>query len=400
MTHPEKLRMKDYFDLALIGSTHGLSDGFSSLLVPVLILIVAEFNLSPSRTGMLLSASHVAAFLILYPISLLADHGGKKKLILLIGMSFAAAAFFSMRWVQGFAGIAVLALAAGAGNAAYHPCGTALAAERFPSRRALAISFHGLMGNIGASIMPIIQAGVAVASGWRSAVVVCSLPALILLPLVAFRFPDGRPQASTEPATMTIRDSILAISATVFKNRKIMLLALIYALKGMGTKAMIGFVPLLAAEKYGMRTTLIGTGLTLYFGMGIAAKPIMGYLYSRWGARTALFMPLAISGTIALAMGLSPWPALFLVLLACLGATGPVSPIVLTAAADFSDKKTLASSVGFIYTCHSLGFLSPLLGGWLADKYGLIMPFILGAFFIWLSAILSTSLPSIDRSQE
>lgn len=389
-----KLRGRDYLDLALIGSTHGLSDGFASLLVPVLILIVSELGLSPFRTGILLSVSNVATFLVLYPISLLADHGGRKKLILLLGLTLASFAFFSMRWARGFAGIAILAFAAGAGNAVYHPCGTSLTAERFKTHRAMAISFHGLMGNVGASIMPIIQAGIAVASGWRAAIVACSLPAILLLPLVALRFKDARVDVTAKPRERAhIRKSFLSISSTVFGNKWVMLLAGVYALKGMGARAMIGFVPLLAADKFGLSTTLIGSGLSLYFGMGIVAKPLMGYLYSRWGAKTALVIPLTISCILALGLGFSPWPPLFIALLGCLGATGPISPIILTAAADFSDPTSLASSVGFIYTCYSLGFLSPLLGGWLADRFGLVLPFVLAAIFLALSAVLSMWLP-------
>ena len=40
-------RRSDYFDLGVIGVTHGLSDGFNNMLVPVLALIVADFRLSP-----------------------------------------------------------------------------------------------------------------------------------------------------------------------------------------------------------------------------------------------------------------------------------------------------------------------------------------------------------------
>ena len=386
------LKNADYFDLSIIGATHGLSDGFASLLIPVLALIVAELGLSAWRAGLLLSIANVSAFVVIFPVSLIADHGGRKKLILLLGMTVATIGFIAMRWAVGFWAIALLALAARSGNAVYHPCGTALTAERFPANRAFAISFHGLMGNIGASLMPVVQAAVAVASGWRWAVVICALPALVLLPMVAFRYPS-RSTEKPDDAIRHLGRSLLAISGSVIKNRPVLLLAVIYALKGMGAKALIGFVPLYATQNLGMSTTLVGTALTLYFGAGIAAKPVMGYLYSRWGARAALASPLLLSGFLAAGVGLSPWPPLFLVLLTILGATGPISPIILTAASDYADGKTLASSVGFIYTFYGLGFLSPMAGGFLAERFGLVMPFLLAAFFIWLAAGVSLTLP-------
>ena len=386
------LRGIDYIDLSVIGATHGLSDGFSSLLVPVLALIVAELGLSASRAGLLLSVANVSAFIVIFPASLVADHGGRRKLILLVGMTIAAIGFFSLRWAYGFWSIALLAFAAGAGNAVYHPCGTALAAERFPANRAFAISFHGLMGNIGASLMPVIQAGVAAVSGWRSAILVCTLPALILLPLVAARFP-GAGRRPPGLFRVSFGKNILSISSSVLKNKIVLRLAVVYALKGMGARALTGFVPLYAAHKLGMTTALIGLGLTLYFGAGIGAKAVMGYLYSRWGARMALAVPLLASGVFAIGIGFSPAPLVLLLFLVLSGISGPISPIILTAASDFADRETLASSIGFIYTCYGLGFLSPMMGGWLAERFGLSMPFLLAAFFIWIAAALSLKLP-------
>ena len=69
----------DYFDLGVIGATHGLSDGFSVLLKPVLALIVVDLGLSTFEAGALLSVFSVSTFLFLYPVSLLADYGGQKK---------------------------------------------------------------------------------------------------------------------------------------------------------------------------------------------------------------------------------------------------------------------------------------------------------------------------------
>ncbi|MEE9275230.1 MAG: MFS transporter, partial [bacterium] len=174
----------DYFDLGVIGATHGLSDGFAQILVPVLALIVADFSLSPFQAGALLSLFSLGTFLLLPPLSMLADHTGRKKAVLIGGMGFAALSLLAIGWAPDFETMAALAFLAGAGNACYHPCGTALAAERFPAHRAFAISYHGLGGNVGMGIMPVVQAAIATAAGWRAAVAACTLPAFLLLPLV------------------------------------------------------------------------------------------------------------------------------------------------------------------------------------------------------------------------
>lgn len=70
-----------------------------------------------------------------------------------------------MQWAPGFLSVVALAFIAGAGNATFHPCGTALTAERFADRRSIAVSMFSMMGNAGASIMLVVQAFLATAAG-------------------------------------------------------------------------------------------------------------------------------------------------------------------------------------------------------------------------------------------
>lgn len=388
---------RDYFDLGIIGITHGLSDGFSGLLKPVLVLVVLDLGLTTFQAGTLLSIFSVTTFLFLYPLSLLADFGGRKKEILILGLTVAAIAYFAMQWAPSFAMVSVCAFLAGAGNATFHPSGTALTTERFPHRRTYAVSFYSMLGNAGASLMPIALSMLAVTLGWRSAISICVLPAILLLPLVGFRFQNARVSKDLDHAEESlIRQTwrqMRSLSHSVLKNRTVILLATVYALAGMGTGTVTGFLSLLAFERFALSTTAIGVALSLYYLAGVFAKPMMGYLYNRWGARTALLIPLLLSGVLTLAIALTPWQSSFVPIIALLGATIPISPIILTAAADQSDPAAMASSVGFIYTCYGLSFISPLIGGWLAQLYHLELCYVYAAILLWIGAGVALLLP-------
>ena len=389
MRRPQLAR-RDLVDLGVIGTTHGLSDGYSGMLKPVLALIVADLSLSTFQAGALLSFFSLGTFLFLYPLSLVADYGSRKKELLIGGLALSTLAFFSMPWATTFGLLTLLAFLAGAGNATFHPCGSALTAERFADKRAFAVSTFSMMGNAGASLMPVVQAAIAVVYGWRMAILLCATPALALLPLVAFRFqnlprPDSRPLREAG-------GTMLALTRQVLSNRAVVLLALIYALTGMGTGIVAGFLALLAEARFALGANAVGVALALYFLAGVLTKPVMGYLYDRLGARTALITPLVVAGLATLAIALTPYPATFIPLIILLGLASPISPIILTAAADRSDPKVLASSVGLIYTCYGLGFISPLIGGWLAELYSLTVSYVYGAGLFWIGALLATRL--------
>ncbi len=380
----------DYFDLGLIGTTHGLSDGFSNMLVPVLGLIVLDLGLSPLDVGILLGAFSFGSMIFQYPLSILADKTGARKRVLLVGMGVSAASFLSMIWMSAFWPLVVAAFLAGAGNSVYHPCGTALAANRFRSDRAFAISWHSMGGNLGTSLFPLAQASVAALAGWRAAIGACAAPAAALLPLLGARFQDERERPAE--ARGSASTGAWSIVRRVVENRNTVWLATTYTLRGMSTKGMMGFLPLLAASNLGMGTAEIGVAVSLHFGCGMLAKPLMGVLYDRRGARSALFWPLLLLGVFVFAMPLTEWRTGFFILAAASGVVGFVSPIILTAAADFSEEEVLTSSVGLIYTCHGLSFLAPLLGGWIAERAGLDASYFCFAVMAWLAVSTSTRL--------
>ncbi|NQU31249.1 MAG: MFS transporter [Anaerolineae bacterium] len=390
-------RVQDYFDLGVIGATHGLSDGFSGLLKPVLVLVVLDLGLTTFQAGTLLSIFSVTTFLFLYPLSLLADFGGHKKELLILGLTVAATAFFAMQWASSFALVSLCAFFAGVGNATFHPCGTALTTERFPHHRSYTVSFYSMMGNAGASLMPIALSLSAVAVGWRSAISICVLPTIIVLPLVGLRFQNAAVSTASndaaEPLMRHMWRQLQSLSRGVVQNRDVVLLATVYALAGMGTGVVTGFLSLLAFDRFALSTATIGGAMSLYYLAGVFAKPVMGYLYNHWGARIALWFPLLLSGVLTLGVALTPWQWSFVPIIGLLGATIPISPIILTAAADRSDKAVMASSVGFIYTCHGLSFISPLIGGWLAERYQLEWCYVYAAIVLWIGAGVALFLP-------
>ena len=69
-------KLRDSFDLGIMSTAHGFSDGFSNLMVPVLVLIVAEFSLTPVQSGMLLSSLSLSVLLFQYPLAIYSDFTG------------------------------------------------------------------------------------------------------------------------------------------------------------------------------------------------------------------------------------------------------------------------------------------------------------------------------------
>jgi MFS family permease len=118
----------------------------------------------------------------------------------------------------------------------------------------------------------------------------------------------------------------------------------------------------------------------------------MGFVYARLGPRPALGIPLLLSAAATLAIGFAPWPTLLILLVAVVGVANPISPAILTAAADFAQTGVLASSVGLIYSLHAVGFVAPVIGGWIAEEAGLPFTYMFAAVLFLAGGFLTASI--------
>ncbi|MBW2147719.1 MAG: MFS transporter [Deltaproteobacteria bacterium] len=384
-------------NLSSIAAAHGFSDGFHYVLIPVLPMIMKELGLSILQTGMIISAQGLAVFIMLMPASILSDYLGKRKAILAVGLILASMCFFGVGSVgNNYHLILALSFLAGVGNSTFHPTATALVSEGFRNRPGFFMGIFSLGGNIGSATMPAIIGTLALSLGWRSGLHIVVLPVIVLAILVYLYFPE------TRAARQTARDTFSGIWDKVCRNLPVVTLISIYALRGVGYRGVITFFPLLIASTMGADSRIAGFLMSVYFILGAVCKPILGSLYDRFGVRLLLAMLFFVGAGVSIALaGVTSLPVM-IILMALLGMVSFISPILMTAATSLVDRSVRTSTVGMIYTAHELQFLSPMIGGWIAQQFSLPACFMFFAVVLVLGGGVSLLLQEkrIPRLQE
>src|SRR5437899_10293287 len=72
----------------------------------------------------------------------------------------------------------------GIGNNLWHPTAILTLANRYPERRGLVLSLHGMGGNVGDAVAPVVIGALLALFSWRQVVVMNVLPGLVVAMLI------------------------------------------------------------------------------------------------------------------------------------------------------------------------------------------------------------------------
>jgi predicted MFS family arabinose efflux permease len=170
----------------------------------------------------------------------------------------------------------------------------------------------------------------------------------------------------------------------LFSSRSLVLLSTGSAFRTMTQSALLTFLPVYLANQMGYSPLWVGACLFALQAAGFAASPVAGHLSDRMGRKQILMSAMAASAVVLAAMAFTGGSPFFVALVAVLGfflyATRPVIQAWML---DATPKNMAGSSIGVLFGAQALGgAIGPLLGGMVADRFGLLSTFYFLAFTI------------------
>lgn len=155
--------------IGLVGLAHGTSHFSHLLLAPLFPIFMRDFGLSYSDVGLLMSIFFVISGSGQAMSGFVVDRiGARPVLFAAIGCFLLASLAASM--VTGYAGLVLVAVLAGLGNAPFHPADFTILNQRVSAPRlGYAFSAHGLTGNLGWALAPAFLVGITALADWRTA---------------------------------------------------------------------------------------------------------------------------------------------------------------------------------------------------------------------------------------
>ena len=368
---------KEWRELWLITIGHGLTHWYPATFYLLLPIIGSELGLSYSQIGLIMTCQYIASAVANVPGGVLVDTVGRKGLLMAVSLFWIGFPYLLIGFTHSYLMLLVCVALVGVGNSLWHPTAIPTLGRRYPGRKGLALSIHGMGGNVGDAVAPVIIGAALGIFTWREVVLLNLVPGLVVAALLfVFLGTLTLSAKKTEGESQSFSAYMRGLKG-LLRNRSLMLLSTGSAFRTMTQSALLTFLPVYLAHHMGYSPFLVGACLFALQAAGFAASPIAGHLSDRVGRKQILVGSMLATAAVLAAMAFSGGSPLFIALVAILGfflyATRPVIQAWLLEA---TPKNMGGSSIGVLFGAQALGAaIGPLLGGMVADRWGLLATF-------------------------
>jgi MFS family permease len=378
----ERLRL-----LGVLTAGHFVIHWFQQFYPVILPALKSGLNLSNVEVGALTSAQQVAVGLGQLPCGMLADALVRRRgAILALSLVAMGAAYFLLglpmfHWA--LLGSALIGL----GTALWHPTAAASLSNRFPERRATALSVHGTGATISDTLTPLLVGVLLANFSWQTAAQLQLLPgllfALLLWRALAGVFSDGG--ASSTRASTKLRDIITVIRTPAFLG-----LSVSTGLLSMSRLVILTFLPIYLQEHLHYSSVTLGLYIALLHALGTLSQPVLGMLSDRFGRKAVLLPSCLLLGIFfALIAVAPPGIPLGLVIVAIGLFFYTLFNIFNAAVMDVAGSNVQATAYGLTSLLTQLIVIpSPMITGYLIGDLGIKFAFVLAGVFLVIAAVI------------
>ncbi len=357
--------------IGLLALGHFVIDVTQGSLPAVLPFVRQMHALSYAQVAMIVLAGNITSSIIQPLFGYLSDQIARRW-ILPMSVFVAGAGMGLIGLTTGYGGVLALVVVMGLGVAAWHPEGYRTATVVAGDRKATALSWFSLGGNVGIAVGPPLMTFLIVAFGAPG-----TLGLLVPAALVGGLLLAALPMLGRE---VTAPRVTRARATGANMPRAMALLILVVSVRAWASLGFTTFVPFYYVDTLGADPRLVGVLLFVFLGSGALGTVIAGPIADRVGARTFMQWVLLAALPFGVLFLLSSGPLAF-VMLGLFGGvlTSSFSVSIVLGQAYLPRNAGMASGliVGFAI---GLGGAGVTALGWVADRWGVPVA-------LWISAL-------------
>jgi len=366
-TVPAESFRRDVRIIGLVGTAHAFSHFFQLALAPLFPLLRAEFDVSWTLLGLLVGVFYAASGVTQFAAGFVVDRAGARP-VLLTGLGLLACGTILASVAPGVYWLFPVVALMGVGNGVFHPADFAiLNANIAPRRLGYAYSTHGIGGNLGYALSPIVSFSIASVYGWRVALAVMGTMGVVALGVLA-----SQRRLLTSHRTSDAHAASRRGAMELFLQPAIVLCFCYFVAQTMASVGLQTFLPSALNAGFDVPLALATSAVTGYLLGSTAGIAAGGYFATRTQRHDRIAAAGLLAGAALLAFVATGWVPMFLLLPLfvtagfALGATGPSRDLIVRNA---TPKGAAGRVYGFVYSGLDLGAtIGPVWFGFMLDN--------------------------------
>ncbi len=386
----------------LMGLGHGGTHWVAAVFYIVLPFITRDLGLSYAQAGTLVAVFHASSALANLGSGVLVDVSGRRVVYQVVSLIMGGGALLAFGFSAEYLLLCLLTMFIGVSNNLWHPAAIAYVSEAYPGNRGYALSVHALGANLGDTLAPPATGALLAFLSWQNTSIIGAAPALIIAVLIGVLLlrEDGHGETGARHA-MAFGDYLNGLKSMV-RDRAVLGLCIMAGFRSMTQNGLYVFLPLYLINVMETGPVVMGfTVMAMQIG-GIIAAPVAGAWSDRVGRRPVVLAGLTTTTVTILALTLIQHELLFIAGVSVLGfALFAVRPVVHSWLLDLTPPRLSGSATSIMFGTQAvLSAAVPVIGGIIADGYGLAVVFYLLAATMIVANVMVYLLPGETAARE
>ena len=389
--------------MILVALGHCGTHWVAATFFTVLPFVATDLGLSYTETGFLVSVFYVSAALANVPSGMAADVTGRRVLIQALALLGGALALAGFGLVPGGtaapAALAVAVAVMGATNMLWHPAAISYLSLVYPARKGFALSIHALGANLGDAVAPLAAGAVLMVVRWPETAYVNALPAILMAGILVVALGRARGGDAHHVRVGDAREYLRGMAA-LLKRRAVWLLCFLAGFRTATQNGLLVFLPLYLTHDLKASPVAMGFAMTMLQVGGMIAAPLAGLWSDRAGRRPVVLAGLGATTLIVFALTFVDSLPLYVAGVSVLGfCMYALRPVIHGWMMDMAPKELGGSVTSLVFGTQSgLATLIPVIGGALADRFGLVAVFYFLAGTVLFANVLTLLVPKEERA--
>jgi sugar phosphate permease len=395
---------RSFKDVWLISAGHAFTHWYTATFYLLLPLIGKELGLSYTEIGLIMTTQHVVGAISNLPGGMVVDMVGKKGYLMATSLFWVGFPYALMSLTHNYWMLLVCVTLVGIGNNLWHPAAITTLAYRYPDRKGLVISVHGMGGNVADGVAPLVVGALLAWYSWRTVVVINVVPglvmaAMILIMLGAFTMGSSHDHVNAGGQSRSARDYLKDV-VRLLRNRALMLVSIGSAFRTMTQTGLLTFLPVYLAYELNYSPFVVGICMSAMQVAGFAASPIGGHLSDKMGRKRIVMSSMVLTCVMIVFMALAGRSVTFVVFIALVGFfLYAMRPVLQAWAVEATPRELAGSGVGLQFGIQHIGAsIAPALFGMIADAYDIYTAFYFLAGTILFANLLIVFMPDQKKA--